>query len=946
MKEVKRFLNMDLKHIYIVLITSIVLLLSSHAFPQRYDYDLTVKRGDYKELVFKHKGDVTAKILSFVVKLTKDQSSNRLVFKRNTIAGGDTNQISASYTSPNTTITVKILSSDTWDLNAKLYYYDLVSIEPTDSNKEVTLFDGKFNIPWEVQGPFDGTDLPDNATRITTVSLANATSLYSTIVWDTTGKYYYPISLNDFKNLLNISGTGTNNPDSLDDKPASAYLLKVDTTLFATPWDLASLPIPDQLADLNEDATHRTVTDTEKSTWNAKQDAMGSDDNYVTDAEKTVIGNTSGTNTGDNATNSLYSGLASSKLNVSDAQLFIDTVYRSNDTIYFKQKDGTSLFFVDQNLGGGGDTLDVDIDSLNVLLGLVPTALQPNSTINPANITQSTSYRLVTDTEKSIWNAKQDAMGSDDNYVTDAEKTVIGNTSGTNTGDNATNTQYSGLAASKQDALVSGTNIKTINSQSILGSGNIVIDEAAGGDTSTYTLTQIDSLLALVGTALQIDDTTSTLATQYDLTQLETGGADYDSVQSLIDLAIDEVNNTGDARVPFMWAYLQLDTTGSVSNIVDKDEAEVSTLETSAIFGVSANSVVRVAVDSARFKLKYDLGGTPTWTDWLTSSGYYKDVDSAQVQHYSSSSNSTTTLQRFYVSNDVDTFSITTVAGGGGGGSYTTEATRYFVDAGALADSQKTNIDNLVLALQDSLAIDSLPQIFDAIYLFANETETAAKLNLVKRQDDAIEVYSSVVFTAWEGFRGVESADPDTSGYMNTTYNASSDGVNFTQNSASFGFYATLGGDTTLSGHRVISFRDVTEPNIGTIHYATYNSPHRGLTRLNDDTWFEPSYGEGTNVSGLHVVSRTGASVISRYKSNNTNLTILKDDGTTTSTVVPDGEVRLFREYRDTGLVIAGSPCLHELAIVFFAEGLTETQVRQIRNCFREYLLGIGTNIE
>jgi len=35
------------------------------------------------------------------------------------------------------------------------------------------------------------------------------------------------------------------------------------------------------------------------------------------------------------------------------------------------------------------------------------------------------------------------------NFVTDAQATVIGNTSGTNTGDNATNTQYSGLAASK-----------------------------------------------------------------------------------------------------------------------------------------------------------------------------------------------------------------------------------------------------------------------------------------------------------------------------------------------------------------------------------------------------------------------------------------------------------------------------------------------------------------
>ncbi len=38
-------------------------------------------------------------------------------------------------------------------------------------------------------------------------------------------------------------------------------------------------------------------------------------------------------------------------------------------------------------------------------------------------------------------------------YVTDAQLIVIGNTSGTNTGDNATNSQYSGLASSKQDTI-------------------------------------------------------------------------------------------------------------------------------------------------------------------------------------------------------------------------------------------------------------------------------------------------------------------------------------------------------------------------------------------------------------------------------------------------------------------------------------------------------------
>ena len=35
------------------------------------------------------------------------------------------------------------------------------------------------------------------------------------------------------------------------------------------------IAIPNRLADLAEDATHRTVTDTEKSTWNGKQTALG-----------------------------------------------------------------------------------------------------------------------------------------------------------------------------------------------------------------------------------------------------------------------------------------------------------------------------------------------------------------------------------------------------------------------------------------------------------------------------------------------------------------------------------------------------------------------------------------------------------------------------------------------------------------------------------------------
>jgi len=65
--------------------------------------------------------------------------------------------------------------------------------------------------------------------------------------------------------------------------------------------------------------------------------------------------------------------------------------------------------------------------------------------------------------------------------------TFSGTSSGTNTGDNATNSQYSGLATSKQDTLVSGTNIKTVNGASLLGSGNLAI---SGG---SITATSIDT---------------------------------------------------------------------------------------------------------------------------------------------------------------------------------------------------------------------------------------------------------------------------------------------------------------------------------------------------------------------------------------------------------------------------------------------------------------------
>jgi hypothetical protein len=75
-----------------------------------------------------------------------------------------------------------------------------------------------------------------------------------------------------------------------------------------------------------------------------------------------------------------------------------------------------------------------------------------------------------------------------ENNLTDAEKTKLSNLSGTNSGDNAVNSLYSGLAASKQDALVSGTNIKTINSATLLGSGDIAVQPTLVSGTTIKTI--------------------------------------------------------------------------------------------------------------------------------------------------------------------------------------------------------------------------------------------------------------------------------------------------------------------------------------------------------------------------------------------------------------------------------------------------------------------------
>lgn len=127
--------------------------------------------------------------------------------------------------------------------------------------------------------------------------------------------------------------------------------------------------------------------------------------------------------------------------------------------------DGKLASGVDAAKLADGSVSNTEFQYLNGVSSAIQTQLDSKVDENAA-ITGATKTKITYDA-KGLVTAGADATTADiadstnKRYVTDAQLTVIGNTSGTNTGDNATNSQYSGLAASKEDVANKSTSVTT-----------------------------------------------------------------------------------------------------------------------------------------------------------------------------------------------------------------------------------------------------------------------------------------------------------------------------------------------------------------------------------------------------------------------------------------------------------------------------------------------------
>ena len=126
-------------------------------------------------------------------------------------------------------------------------------------------------------------------------------------------------------------------------------------TLFSGDYtDLTNKPtIPDELSDLSDDTTHRLVTDTEKTTWSGKQDALVSGTNIKTINNNSILGSGNITISGGGSSTDVQ--INGTSIVVSDvANILTETAYDSStnkiatmsdvpDTTGFIDKDVNNL---------------------------------------------------------------------------------------------------------------------------------------------------------------------------------------------------------------------------------------------------------------------------------------------------------------------------------------------------------------------------------------------------------------------------------------------------------------------------------------------------------------------------------------------------------------------------------------------------------------------------
>lgn len=257
--------------------------------------------------------------------------------------------------------------------------------------------------------------------------------------------------------------------------------------------------------------------------------------------------------------------------------------------------------------------------------------------------------------------------------------------------------------------------------------------------------------------------------------------------------------------------------------------------------------------------------------------------------------------------------------------SYDADAQAYF-DAMStpLSTDYQDRINTFVLMVKDSLSLTNLSDKFDVIYLLANETSEAGLKNLVKRSSDANIEAATVTFTADEGFTG------DGTGYINTDYNASTQGVAFETNNNSFGVYCRTNLDVPAGQNKRV---------IGNYYSGEMMYFSAGTNDLGGASTGSTIGGSGR--LGSIFITKTALSTPRCYH-NGVDVSI--NPGASNTSIYNARFVLMAHRLDNDG---AGyEPAAVQLSFAFFGAGLDAVEARKLNNCIEWYMDDLGTGVE
>lgn len=136
-----------------------------------------IERGDAylfeDRLEIRVPGDWTTYKCTWVVKLNKKESSDRLIEKNNVSAGGSNYEIETILDGGETVFKISLLGENTSNFREPKYYHDLVVVDAVDSTKTKTIAKGDFKINYDIQTPFDGFVIPSENIQYQVVQAAD-----------------------------------------------------------------------------------------------------------------------------------------------------------------------------------------------------------------------------------------------------------------------------------------------------------------------------------------------------------------------------------------------------------------------------------------------------------------------------------------------------------------------------------------------------------------------------------------------------------------------------------------------------------------------------------------------------------------------------------------------------------------------------------------------------